>query len=407
MKQLTIVILLIYGVITAVSAQDEGIRFEKPEWIRVVRKASKEKKLIFVDCYTFWCGPCRELSKNIFPQKVVGDFYNQHFVSVKVDMDKDAMAGVLKKKFTPAAYPTLLFIDAQSGDIVHMVVGGGDAGRILEVGRQALDRDNNLSGLIRQYQAGERGAAFMKDYLKALLAAYQKEEHAAVLDAYLASLPDDRLVEKENWEIFKENVRDPLAPAFRRVMDNREKIYRFEDRAEADKTLGRIIDNGVRSITEPSPYALLTGEKVDEARNQTLVEYLQSVDFGVCPAALAKLFTAEYSRKGDYKAMWNSIQAAYRYNVFRGMEDYSYIWNHIPALAKGADDPEILQSAAALMDRLNREGKPLYYRIALMNGKAALLEKKGDRTGAEEAKALAKKYREEEDQKYREEKSKK
>ena len=399
MKRIVLFICCAFTLFHFVSAQNEGIRFEKPEWKQVVRKASKEKKLIFVDCYTSWCGPCKELAKNIFPQKAVGDFYNRHFVSTKVDMDKDAMAAVLKKKFTPAAYPTLLFIDTQSGEIIHMVVGGGKAERILEVGRQALDRENNLAGLDRRYQAGEREAVFMKDYLKALSAAYQKEKHEEVVTTYLASLSEERLVTRENWEIFKENISDPLAPAFRRMMDNRKKVYQIEDRAEVDNTLSRIIGNGIRSITEPSFYALLSGKKVDETRNRELVEYLQRIDFEACPAALAKLFTAEYARKEDYKAMWNSIQIAYRYNVFRVTEDYLYIWKYIPVLAKETDDPEILQAAAELMERLDVEGKPWYYRIALMNGRAVLLEKKGDKAGAEAAEALAEKYREEENKK--------
>ncbi|MFR7824172.1 MAG: thioredoxin domain-containing protein [Odoribacter splanchnicus] len=100
MKRIVLFICCAFTLFHFVSAQNEGIRFEKPEWKQVVRKASKEKKLIFVDCYTSWCGPCKELAKNIFPQKVVGDFYNRHFVSTKVDMDKDAMAAVRKKSYS-------------------------------------------------------------------------------------------------------------------------------------------------------------------------------------------------------------------------------------------------------------------------------------------------------------------
>jgi cation transport ATPase len=46
-----------------VEAQNRSIDFEQTkEWKKVLKKAKKEKKLIFVDCYTSWCGPCKMLS---------------------------------------------------------------------------------------------------------------------------------------------------------------------------------------------------------------------------------------------------------------------------------------------------------------------------------------------------------
>lgn len=403
MKQLLILIICFAGIIFPGKAQEEGIRFEKPEWNKIVRKATKEKKLIFVDCYTSWCGPCKDLAKNIFPQKIVGDFYNQYFISTKVDMDKDAMATVLKGKFNPAAFPTLLFLDAVSGEIVHMVVGGGKAERILAVGKEALDAESNLIGLTKRYENGDRQADFMGKYLQVLASAYLKEKYALITTEYLASLSDEQLTVKENWDIFKANIKDPLLPAFKRMMANRKVLYKIVDRQEVDEVFSRIIDAGVRSIIEPSPYAMLREEKVDETRNAALVEYFQNIDFVAVPAALAKLYTAEYARRKDYKAMWNSIQLAYRYNVFRGNEDYAYIWKNIPDLAKGTDDLTVLKDAAKLMEQLDQEVRPYYVRISMMNGRAALLEKAGDQVGAEKARVLARKYREEEEKQNRNE----
>jgi uncharacterized protein YyaL (SSP411 family) len=51
-------------------------------------KAKKENKLIFVDAYASWCGPCKLMVKNIFPLKTVGDYYNSHFINAKIDMEK-------------------------------------------------------------------------------------------------------------------------------------------------------------------------------------------------------------------------------------------------------------------------------------------------------------------------------
>ena len=60
------------------------MHFETGDWASVQTKAKENGKLIFIDFYTTWCGPCKQMSKNIFPLKEVGDFYNKHFVNYKI-----------------------------------------------------------------------------------------------------------------------------------------------------------------------------------------------------------------------------------------------------------------------------------------------------------------------------------
>ena len=60
-----------------VEAQNRSIGFEQTrEWKKVIKKAKKEKKLIFVDCYTSWCGPCKMLAKDVFTRDEVADYFN-------------------------------------------------------------------------------------------------------------------------------------------------------------------------------------------------------------------------------------------------------------------------------------------------------------------------------------------
>lgn len=55
----------------------QGINFQKGSWAEIKAKAKAENKFIFVDAYTTWCGPCKWLSKKVFPQKKVGDLFNK------------------------------------------------------------------------------------------------------------------------------------------------------------------------------------------------------------------------------------------------------------------------------------------------------------------------------------------
>ena len=60
----------------------QTVFMENESWRTVKEKAIKEKRMIFMDCYTSWCGPCKGLAQNVFPQKKVGDFLNSNFVSM-------------------------------------------------------------------------------------------------------------------------------------------------------------------------------------------------------------------------------------------------------------------------------------------------------------------------------------
>lgn len=43
-----------------------GITFQNLSFSEALKKAGMENKLLFVDCFTTWCGPCRMLSKHVF-----------------------------------------------------------------------------------------------------------------------------------------------------------------------------------------------------------------------------------------------------------------------------------------------------------------------------------------------------
>ncbi|MEZ4982778.1 MAG: thioredoxin family protein [Saprospiraceae bacterium] len=56
----------------SVSAQSE-INFHK-DWNEAMAEAAKTNKLIFMDAYTTWCGPCKMMSKNVFTEGKVAAF---------------------------------------------------------------------------------------------------------------------------------------------------------------------------------------------------------------------------------------------------------------------------------------------------------------------------------------------
>ena len=92
-------------------AQNRSINFEKESFENIKKEAKKSDKIIFIDCYTTWCGPCKWMDKNVFTNDSVADFYNKNFINAKFNMESDS-GKIVWSSYTINSYPTFLYIDA-------------------------------------------------------------------------------------------------------------------------------------------------------------------------------------------------------------------------------------------------------------------------------------------------------
>ena len=195
----------------------EGIVFFKGTWQQALEQARKENKLIFMDCYTSWCGPCKMLAKEVFTDPEVAAFFNEKFVNVKVDMEKgEGME--LKEQYKVSAYPTLNFIDGNGG-LQHCVVGGMPADALIAQAKLALE-GKGLIALQTLYAQGNRESQFIEDYLTALDMGNQAAEAEKVASEYLGKMERAQLKEKANWDMFNKYINDVDSDIFRYVYDN-------------------------------------------------------------------------------------------------------------------------------------------------------------------------------------------
>lgn len=64
------------------------IAFIENAFSTALKKAEAEHKYIFVDAYTTWCGPCKQLKSTSFKDSQTADFFNKNFVNASIDMEK-------------------------------------------------------------------------------------------------------------------------------------------------------------------------------------------------------------------------------------------------------------------------------------------------------------------------------
>lgn len=111
--------------------QDEiGIKFKSISLDKAKAEAKKNDQLIFIDAYTSWCGPCKKMAATSFKDEAVGELFNDKFINLKIDCEKDADGPEVARMYKIRAYPTLLIIDGE-GKLIKQVVGFQDADRLI------------------------------------------------------------------------------------------------------------------------------------------------------------------------------------------------------------------------------------------------------------------------------------
>ncbi|MGE5499436.1 MAG: thioredoxin family protein, partial [Syntrophothermus sp.] len=139
-------VFIMSAAVLASSGQDSsaaGIKFEHGNWADITARAKKENKIIFLDAFASWCGPCKWMAKNVFTDAKVGDLFNEKFVCAKIDMEKGE-GNDLRKKFGVMAFPTFLYISPDGETIIHRTCGSTPAETFIQNGLNALDPEKQL-----------------------------------------------------------------------------------------------------------------------------------------------------------------------------------------------------------------------------------------------------------------------
>lgn len=390
-KPFILFLLLWISISGEVTAQNRSIHFEPKNWKKAVAKAREENKLIFLDCHTSWCGPCKNLATNIFTKDAVADFYNRNFINVAMDMEKDADGIALSKVYNPTAYPTLLFIDPHTELVVHRVTGGGDVEYILAIARTALSSDNTLAGSCNRYRQGERSPEFVKKLMNDLKLANSKEMHREVSEAWFDRLSQQQLEEKENWELFKTHIDNPYSTVFKRILANRTRYEQLFGADEVAEALQWVVISELGNIAHLASKVSLqeTGK-----RYLQLIDLLEQSDFQGASALITNIRFSQALLQNCGTA-WLIVQngnlrkrpeAEFYYTPYFAV---FYPWRNImPVL----EDRVILTELSEILRKIKLRCTSMPYLARLSLNSALIYEKLGNSEKAEQARSEYENY---------------
>jgi thioredoxin-related protein len=210
-------------ILLAQNETSHGINWtEGLTWEQVKQKAKQENKYIFVDAYATWCGPCKLMDKYVYPNDTIGDFFNEHFIAVKAQMDltdsdsksiKDWYddATAIKTEYAVEAYPSLIFL-SPDGKILQKEEGYRPVPNLLAVAKQTLspgkvydDPYKEYKALVTEYRLGIKHYDKMPYMIKTALKLQESDFAKKLLKEHLdyaKGLSYTERYKKENIELW-------------------------------------------------------------------------------------------------------------------------------------------------------------------------------------------------------------
>jgi thiol-disulfide isomerase/thioredoxin len=262
MNQMTKSIFTIFFTIISISLFGQGIEFIEVTWQEALEQAKQENKLLFVDSYAQWCGPCKRMAKEEFVKPEVGQFYNSNFINLKLDMESKN-GRTFDSKYPVSAYPTMFFLNGE-GEVVKKVKGGKKGDELIAMAKMVLKSYDTSGQFKEKYDAGDRSYEVVYNYVDALNKA--SKPSLRISNDYLKSNPE--ITEEEKLKFIFVSAVEADSRIFEMMVDNKDKIIKLESEDEFNKKVKLACHNTIVKAIEYETESLLE-EAVSKARYLT------------------------------------------------------------------------------------------------------------------------------------------
>lgn len=232
MKKNTILLLLML-VLLPIQAQESGIKFFHGTWNEAVAKAKQEKKNIFIDFFTEWCGPCLNMALKVFPLPEVGEAYNSRFICVKIDAEKGEGVA-LAKKYGVYSYPSYVFVNPETQEMIHRSGGNKPAADFISDIKGAMDSKLSSIYLSKKFESGNYDIDFLIDYMMGLKYGgnrYQTKNFEKLI------AKGGKLTDRRIWDVYVSCVNGYDNPYVKQISDNYSLYVKLYGKEAVDEKL--------------------------------------------------------------------------------------------------------------------------------------------------------------------------
>ncbi len=177
-------LLFVVGLFAYGWANAQGVAFQYGNVEKAMKEAQRKDKMVFVDVYAVWCGPCKKAEKEVFMNDSLAAYFNEHFICVKIDAETEE-GKRFTEQYNAKSLPSFVYL-RPNGDLVLKESGYGSPGRLMEKTRYACGLKNIRSDreeMEDRYLTNSQDTAFLQTYMK--FKEYNGEDYSEALGKYL------------------------------------------------------------------------------------------------------------------------------------------------------------------------------------------------------------------------------
>ena len=179
----------------------EGVEFFEGSLEQALQEARAQKKMLFIDAYTSWCGPCRWMRESEFRKPEAGAFFNTHFVNFKIDVEKGE-GPAFAEKYDIHGYPTFVVLDPD-GSLRHRILGADTLHLFIPMVEQGLNRKTSYGYLLEKYRKGVLTKKELPQAIEVFRNAGMKKETGRLCDSLYDLLSEKERLDGRYWIAYK------------------------------------------------------------------------------------------------------------------------------------------------------------------------------------------------------------
>ena len=120
---------------------ESGVEFHDLTFDQALERAALEDKLLFIDFFTTWCVPCKQMDATTFQDREVATWLAEHTVALKVDAEANETNEALAKRFGVRSFPNYVFVSPE-GELVDRIEGKRASAAFMAFGASVLRGEN-------------------------------------------------------------------------------------------------------------------------------------------------------------------------------------------------------------------------------------------------------------------------
>lgn len=319
------------------STAQQGINFHKDTSLKsILDKAKKEDKIVFMDAYATWCGPCKMLDKNTFSDPAIQDYFNKEFLNLKMDMEKGEGPNT-GRMYQVYSYPTMLFLD-KDGKVIQRLVGYIDPVRLLSEAQKIKNKSQGIAVYKNEFLKGKKDPAFLMKMMEEVQNT-DAEIYREVAEVYFKN-KQTPLTREEFFHLIRNIKRadDPLYDYFKKNRAEIISLIPSRDYYNLDLQfrLGDIPSESFKAGFSPETEAKFFSEAEKVVSRQEAKEYL------------AKIKMQYFASQKDFI---NFEKTATAYYLDQDLPQIEEVVGIASSYVQVSEDPNVLKNAVKIIHK--------------------------------------------------------